>query len=293
MEDLGLTNLFGQAYAGRRVLVTGHTGFKGSWLALWLRSLGARVCGLALPAATSPSHHALLGTRVEEDLIDLRDAAAVAAAMRRFEPEVVFHLAAQPLVRRSYRASFLAAGEGGRVVALATARAGNVIGGGDWSEDRLIPDLVQAAAAGRASEIRNPHATRPWQHVLEPLAGYLMLGQQLLADPVACAQAWNFGPDAAGHATVGEVVRAFGEHWPEVRQVIDDASHPHEAAQLHLDCTRAREQLGWRSVWDLAKTLERTARWYRSQHENGGVTSADDLALYVADARVARLAWAT
>ncbi len=386
MEDLGVTGarrmpaasvgdgptaggaLFGGAYAGRRVLVTGHTGFKGSWLALWLRGLGARVSGLALPAETEPSHHALLGTRIEEALVDLRDASAVAAAVRRFEPELVFHLAAQPLVRRSYRepaatfdtnvmglvhlldavraapsvrvvvnatsdkcyanrdtsvgyregdslgghdpysaskacaeivsasyrASFLSVGEAsGRVVALATARAGNVIGGGDWSADRLIPDLVRAATAGRATPIRNPHATRPWQHVLEPLAGYLMLGQHLLADPASCAQAWNFGPDAEDHATVGEVVRTFATHWPAVRHEIDAAAHPHEAALLHLDCARARDRLQWRPVWTRATALARTARWYRAHHDRADVLSADDLSFYVADARAAGLAWTT
>jgi len=359
-------SLFGGVYAGRRVLVTGHTGFKGSWLAMWLRDLGARVFGLALPAATGPSHHALLGGPIEEALVDLRDAAAVACAVRGFEPEVIFHLAAQPLVRRSYRepaatfdtnvmgvvhlleavratpgvrvvvnatsdkcylnrhtsagyregdalgghdpysaskacaeivsasyrASFLAPGDGRPAVALATARAGNVIGGGDWSEDRLVPDLVRAARAGRVSAIRNPGATRPWQHVLEPLAGYLLLGQRLLADPVACARPWNFGPDAAGHASVGDVVQAFAAHWSAVRHRVDGAAHPHEAALLHLDCASAREQLAWHPVWDLATTLARTARWYRRFHEHGDVASAGDLACYVADARAASLAWA-
>jgi CDP-glucose 4,6-dehydratase len=367
MEDLEVRTLFGGAYSGRRVLVTGHTGFKGSWLALWLRALDARVFGLALPAATEPSHHALLGVPpVEEALLDLRDAPAVAAAVRRFEPEVVFHLAAQPLVRRSYvepaatfdvnvmglvhlldavraapsvravvnatsdkcyanrdtskgyregdalgghdpysaskacaeivsasyRASFLAVGEGGRTVALATARAGNVIGGGDWSQDRLVPDLVRAATARGVTSIRSPRATRPWQHVLEPLAGYLQLGERLLADPAACAKAWNFGPDAEGHAPVGEVVRSFAAHWPAVRSEIDGSAHPHEAGLLHLDCTLAREHLGWRPVWSLGTTLARTAGWYRAQHESGILLSADDLSRYVADARAAGLAWA-
>ena len=359
--------LFGGTYAGRRVLVTGHTGFKGSWLALWLHLMGARVFGLSLPQEEPCSHAKLLRLPIEEERLDLRERAQVVAALRRIEPEFVFHLAAQALVQRSYRepgltfdtnvmglvnlldavratssvrvvvnattdkcyrnlntprgyteadalgghdpysaskacaeivsnsyrASFLAAGEGsGNVVALATARAGNVIGGGDWSQDRLVPDLVRAAVAGQVSAIRSPHATRPWQHVLEPLAGYLLLGQRLRADPAACAQAWNFGPDTSGHATVGEVVQAFARHWPAVRCAFDPSGHPHEATLLHLDCSRARELLQWRPVWNLATTLARTARWYLGHHECGAVASADDLVCYVADVRSAGLAWA-
>jgi len=146
--------------------------------------------------------------------------------------------------------------------------------------------------AGVATSIRNPGATRPWQHVLEPLAGYLMLGERLLDDPMECAQAWNFGPDAAGHATVGEVVQAFAAHWPAVRAEIDDGVHPHEATLLHLDCAQARELLQWRPVWDRATTLARTARWYRAHHEQGALPSADDLSSYIADARSAGLKWA-
>ena len=359
--------LFGGVYAGLRVLVTGHTGFKGSWLALWLHALGAEVCGLALPAEPGANHLALLGLPVDEALVDLRDAAAVAAALQRFQPEVVFHLAAQPLVRRSYRepaatfdvnvmglvhlleavratpsvrvfvnvtsdkcylnretahgyreddalgghdpysaskacaeivsasyrSSLLCAGDGrGHPVALATARAGNVIGGGDWSEDRLIPDLVRSAVRGEPAAIRAPQATRPWQHVLEPLAGYLMLGERLLGEPHGDAEAWNFGPDAAGEGSVAEVVAAFSRAWPAVRSDIDPAPRLHEAGLLHLDSGKARERLGWRPVWNAALTLERTAAWYRRHHEHGEIASRSDLERYVADARRAGLAWA-
>ena len=367
--------LFGGVYAGRRVLVTGHTGFKGSWLALWLQAMGADVRGLALPAEAGPNHGRLLQLLQQPRdaaLIDLRDATAVRVALRHFEPEIVFHLAAQPFVRRSYRepsatfdtnvtglvnlleavratpsvrvvvnatsdkcyanrntargyvegdalgghdpysaskacaeivsasyrASFLEHDDGrGHAVALATARAGNVVGGGDWGEDRLIPDLVRAAVSGSTTAIRYPNATRPWQHVLEPLAGYLLLGQHLLVDPRAAAQAWNFGPDSAGQWPVAQVVAAFAEHWPAVRSRRDAAAaisprHPHEAAQLHLDCSKARAQLGWAPLWDAQATFKRTALWYRHQHEHGGLRSREDLLHYVADARRAGLAWA-
>ncbi len=360
--------LFGGAYAGRRVLVTGHTGFKGSWLALWLQALGAHVCGLALPAEHGPSHSRLLRLPLDQALIDLRDATAVRVALRHFEPELVFHLAAQALVRRSYRApaatfdtnvmglvnlleavratpsvrvvvnatsdkcyanrdvqrgyieddvlgghdpysaskacaeivsasyrgSFLSQDDGrGHTVALATARAGNVVGGGDWSEDRLIPDLVRSAVSGSATAIRYPHATRPWQHVLEPLAGYLLLGQHLLADRQEAAQPWNFGPDASGQLSVAEVVDRFTQHWPAVRCDFDRSLQPHEAASLHLDCGKARARLGWRPVWNAHTTFERTALWYRRQHEHGDLLSRDDLLHYVADARAAGVAWAS
>ena len=368
--------LFGGAYAGRRVLVTGHTGFKGSWLALWLHAMGARVCGLALPAPAGPNHGRMLHVPLDHALIDLRDAAAVRVALRHLEPEIVFHLAAQPLVRRSYRepaatfdtnvmglvnlleavratpsvrvvvnatsdkcyanppspcgaranatargfaegdalgghdpysaskacaeivsasyrASFLAVDDGrGHAVALATARAGNVVGGGDWGEDRLIPDLVRAAVGGHCTAIRYPHATRPWQHVLEPLAGYLLLGQHLLSDPQGAAEAWNFGPPAAGQWPVAQVVAAFAEHWPAVRSQLDTSAPLHEAAQLQLDCGKARTRLGWAPLWNAATTFKRTAQWYRHQHEQGGLRSREDLLHYVADARIAGLAWA-
>jgi len=362
-----LRPLFGGLYAGRRVLVTGHTGFKGSWLALWLHAMGATVCGLALPSPPGPSHGRLMRLPIGEVLIDLRDAAAVRRAVQGFEPDFVFHLAAQALVRRgyrdpiatfdtnviglvnlleavratpsvravinatsdkcyanrdtargyceddalgghdpysaskacaeivsaSYRSSFLSHDDGrGHAVALATARAGNVIGGGDWSEDRLIPDLVRSAVDGRSVSIRYPHATRPWQHVLEPLAGYLLLGQHLHTDPHDGGEAWNFGPDAAGELSVGEVVARFSEQWPAVRCKVDAAPQPHEAALLHLDCRKSRTRLGWRPVWDSATTFERTARWYRQLHEHGALHSLDDLHGYVVDARAASLVWA-
>lgn len=364
--NAALLGLFGNAYLHRRVLITGHTGFKGSWLALWLKQMGAQVSGLALPANTTPNHTSLLDLNLDEALIDLRDASAVREAVQRFEPEVVFHLGAQALVRHSYldpvgtfntnvmglvnlleavratpsvravvnattdkcydnrnttagycetdplggndpysaskacaeivsssyRTSFLAHPAHGHPVGLATARAGNVIGGGDWAQDRLIPDLVRAAVSGRVTDIRNPQATRPWQHVLEPLSGYLMLGERLLNDPHTAAQAWNFGPPEQGHLSVGAVIANFAAHWPAVRHTHDTSPHPHESALLHLNCDKAENQLGWRPVWQADTMIERTVQWYRAHHERAKVLSHDDLCDYVHAARKLGLPWA-
>ena len=368
VEEVDLTGLFNGVYRGRRVLVTGHTGFKGSWLALWLRELGAEVSGLALAPDTEPSHHRLLALGVVEALEDLRDAEAVRNAVERFRPEIVFHLAAQPLVRRSFREpvatvatnvmgllhlleavrdcssvravvnattdkcyevdgrrdgyaeedrlggfdaysaskacaeilsscwrrSFLGPGraDGRAPILLATARAGNVVGGGDWAEDRLVPDLVRAAAAGREAPVRNPRAVRPWQHVLEPLAGYLLLGQRLFAGDSMCASAWNFGPAAGGELSVSEIAHGLARHWPAVRMAVDAGSHPHETAELRLNWDKARRTLGWVPVWGARVMLERTAAWYRTYYESGRTRSLEDLQDFVLDAKRAGVGWA-
>src|SRR5690348_14478411 len=359
--------MFGNIYADRCVLVTGHTGFKGSWLVLWLRVLGAKVVGLALDPDTRPSHWATLAfDDVADHRVDLRDAAGVRDVIHAHRPEIIFHLAAQPLVRRSYRdplgtfatnvtgllnlfeasrasesvrvlvnattdkvyaehdnadgyretdplgghdpyssskacaelvsdcyrkSYFDVADHGEHCVRLATARAGNVIGGGDWAEDRLVPDMVRAAISGHALKIRNPAATRPWQHVLEPLSGYLRLGQALW-DDASFTGAWNFGPNGDGEVTVESLASRLGVHWPSVQVERDDRLHPREATALRLNCEKAKQQLAWKPVWSFDTALARTAAWYRSFHESGRVESANDLANYVGEARRNGHGWA-
>jgi CDP-glucose 4,6-dehydratase len=363
---MGLKQLFGNVYDGKRVLITGHTGFKGSWLAYWLRELGATVSGLALDPDSEPSHWNLLALPgIADQRIDLRDRAGVCAAFERNRPEIVFHLAAQPLVRRSYREpgptfevnvmgllnvldavrgcpsvrvlvnattdkvyedqvseggyresdclgghdpyssskacaeilsacyrkSFFDRDDGrGFTPRLATARAGNVIGGGDWAEDRLVPDLVRAANSNQSLKIRNPGATRPWQHVLDPLSGYLRLGQMLM-ESGEVAEAWNFGPDSDGELTVQELASRLHTNWPALSVELDGNAHPHEAAILRLNCEKAKQGLAWRPVWNIDTALARTASWYRAFYETGCVNTGEDLATYVGDARRAGLGW--
>ncbi len=325
-----------QFWRGKRVFLTGHTGFKGSWMALWLRQLGAEVTGYALEPPTNPSLYELarVGEGLRSIIRDVRDDAGVEAAVREARPEIVFHMAAQSLVRRSYadplgtyatnvlgtanvleairqvggvrvavvvtsdkcyqndelgrafveddpmgghdpyssskgcaelvaaayRASFLAK----QGTAVATARAGNVIGGGDFAEDRLIPDMVRAISEGKPARIRNPHAVRPWQHVLEPLSGYLLLAERMWHDP-KFAQSWNFGPDDADCRPVADVLQGFIQLWGEGASWQADAgAYPHEAGFLKLDCSKAR-QLGWEPRWDLETALRTTVRWYQAQ----------------------------
>lgn len=355
---------FGSAFKGRKVLLTGHTGFKGSWLALWLQELGAEVVGLSLPPGTTPSHWDLLGLDIEEHLQDIRDAEAVKRIVANAKPELVLHLAAQPLVRRSYadplttwatnvqgtahvleacrhvssvRAivavttdkcyenqewlwgyrendrlgghdPYSASKAGAELVAasyrqsyftgpdaplLATGRAGNVIGGGDWSEDRLIPDLVRAGSRGASVEIRAPNATRPWQHVLESLSGYLLLAQQLLERRPDFAEAWNFGPDESGNRTVAEVLSKLTASWSDLRWHVTGVPQPHEAGLLQLDSTKARTLLKWLPVWGLDDGLRQTANWYRALGERGELVTRQQLADYVAAARAKNLVWGT
>jgi CDP-glucose 4,6-dehydratase len=323
-------------WKGRAVFVTGHTGFKGGWLSLWLQELGAKVHGYALAPATHPSFFevARVARGMEGHQIgNLLDAELLARAVKAARPDIVLHLAAQPLVRYSYeqpietyatnvlgtvhlleavracdsvravvsvttdkcydnrewvwgyrendplggcdpyssskacaelvtaayRDSFLAAAD----VAVATARAGNVIGGGDWSADRLVPDFLRASDAHQSLQVRYPDATRPWQHVLEPLCGYLVLAQKLVEAPKQVAQAWNFGPSEEGARSVRWMLDYLTQKMPNTSWQHVAAEHRHEAGFLKLDISKARDVLGWAPQWTLDVALDQTVAWHR------------------------------
>ena len=327
---------------GKRVFLTGHTGFKGGWLSLWLQHLGAELTGFALQPPTNPSlfEVAKVAQGMSSVIGDIRQGDALVQAMRASAPDIVIHMAAQPLVRRSYvdpvetystnvmgtvnlleavrqtasvravvnvttdkcyenkewvwgyresdpmggfdpyssskgcaelvtaayRNSFFGSGKTcEHPVALASARAGNVIGGGDWAEDRLIPDILRAIQGGQSVLIRNPHATRPWQHVLEPLGGYLALAEKLYAEGAAYAEPFNFGPAAEDAQSVQWIVERLTQQWGEGACWNRDAgTHPHEAHYLKLDCSKACAALGWTPRWRLDTALQAIIRWHKA-----------------------------
>lgn len=324
-------------WRNRRVLLTGHTGFKGSWLSLWLQSLGAIVHGVALAPPTTPALFdvARVADAMDSRFGDVRDFDAIRPLVVDFQPEVVMHMAAQPLVRLSYKEPLLtyatnvmgtvhvleAARQAGSVraivnvtsdkcylnrewvwgyredepmggddpyssskgcaelvswayrqsflaqegIALATARAGNVIGGGDWAMDRLVPDVLRALEQRESVEIRNPLAIRPWQHVLEPLAGYLMLAERLCENGQADAEGWNFGPGDDDAQPVQWVVERLCESWgTEASWVLQPGEHPHEASYLKLDTSKARQRLQWQPRWSLPLALTKIVEWHRA-----------------------------
>lgn len=353
-------DLFGGFYRGKRVLVTGHTGFKGSWLSIWLHNLGAEVIGVSLDPATERDNFVLsgIGRRIAADIrADVRDAAGMQAIFQTYRPEIVFHLAAQPLVRLSYecpvetyetnlmgtlhileairrtesvrvgvmittdkcyenkeqiwgyredepmggydpyssskgaaeiaisswRRSFFSPSDYARHgKSIASVRAGNVIGGGDWAQDRIIPDCIRSLEAGRPIDIRSPRAVRPWQHVLEPLSGYLLLGSKMWEEPATYCEGWNFGPRTTSIATVwemaGKVVSCYGSG---ALQDLSDANALHEANLLMLDISKAKFRLGWEPRLTLDETIALTIDWYkRYREEDGYALCLDQLTAY-------------
>ena len=349
MEDLVSPPGALRSFAGRRVLVTGHTGFKGSWLCLWLSRLGAKVSGFSDAIPTDPSHFAGLQLDLDDRRGDICNPAAIDSAIAAAKPEIIFHFAAQSLVRKAYsdplttyRANVLgtlAVLEGARKngvaaavfattdkvyrnddsgrrhheedelggadpysaskscvellarsysesfggsVRIATVRAGNVIGGGDWAEDRLIPDLMRAAFSGETASIRNPRSTRPWQHVLDVLAGYLEIGGRLVDGDAGTAEAWNLGPQSGASIEVQHLLDAVTAQIPQLRiDIRPDDSGRHESALLQLDSAKARDRLGWRPRWE-GEMVQRTIDWYRAFYERGRMISAEQLDAYEA-----------
>lgn len=335
-------DMFGNFYKGKRVLVTGHTGFKGSWLSIWLCGLGAEVIGVSLDPQTGRDNYVLsgVGGRIAADeRVDIRDGERVKAIFKQYRPQIVFHLAAQPLVRLSYEMPVetyatnvmgtvnvleavrvtpevkvavmittdkcyenkeqiwayrenepmggydpYSSSKGAAEIAIASwrrsffnparyekhgksvasVRAGNVIGGGDWARDRIIPDCIRALEAGKPIGIRSPKAVRPWQHVLEPLGGYLLLAKKMWEEPTLYCEGWNFGPEVSGAVPVWDVaqavVKAYGRG---ALQDLSDPDAPHEAQLLMLDISKARYRLGWRPCLDMPRTVALTVDWYK------------------------------
>ncbi len=364
--------MFDGYYGGKRVLLTGHTGFKGAWLALWLKHLGAEVCGVGLPPPTHPNLHEIVQGHAFARQVDcdIRKLAPLSDAIRQFAPDFIFHLAAQSLVRRSYAepletlqtnalgtANLLEAVRlaelpcailvvtsdkcyanqgweygyrehdplGGHDIYsmskaatelvvqawrksfflpnpklgnLASARAGNVIGGGDYAADRIVPDCVRALLEVRPIEVRNPAATRPWQHVLDCLSGYLWLGARLARAEKNSpfASAFNFGPGVQANQPVSELVKEILRHWPGEWRDVSDPQAPHEAQQLHLAIDKAAARLQWFPTWDFAEAVEQSVVWYHQRHaqKNPGMLrlTLGQIELFTRAAQARNLAWA-
>jgi CDP-glucose 4,6-dehydratase len=364
---------FSNAYRKRRVFVTGHTGFKGSWLTAWLLELGADVTGYALPPPTTPALFDQLGLaqRIRHVEADVRHLARLRQELEHAQPEFVFHLAAQPLVRLSYREpadtfstnvmgtvnlleavrlanrpctviivttdkcyenrewhhsyseqdrlgghdpysaskgaaelvvdayrrSFFANGKVD--IRVASARAGNVLGGGDWALDRILPDCIRALQRAEAIRVRNKVSTRPWQHVLEPLSGYLTLGAQLAGVSTSdlkanLASAFNFGPPITANRTVAELVQEVLQHWPGRWEDVGDATAVHEAGRLNLSTDKAFHLLKWEAAWSFEQTIAHTVRWYRETSQSPDrvvAVTADQIASYTNDARARKISW--
>lgn len=340
-------------WRAKKVFITGHTGFKGSWLSLWLQTLGADVAGYSLAPPTQPNLFDLAAVKrgmqsIPGDTLDLEH---LRRAVQEQKPEIVFHLAAQSLVRRSYedpsgtyaanvlgtanlldalryvpsvrsvvivttdkcyenrgdnrayreadrlggadpyssskaaaeivtaafRKSFFTPSTGKITVGIASARAGNVIGGGDWAADRLIPDAMRAISDQRKLLVRSPSSVRPWQHVLEPLFGYLVLAEKLWQQPVQFSEAWNFGPDESEAHSVSELLETLANLWGlGFSWEVDNGDHPHEAMYLRLDCAKANHELGWEPRWNLKAALEATVQWYKAHQSHQDLRRATE-----------------
>lgn len=356
--------VFSNIFRNKSVLVTGHTGFKGSWLSLWLDRLGAKVSGLSLPPETSPSHWGLLDLDIDSHICNLRDADTTRQIIHRIQPDFIFHLAAQALVRpsyanpletwstnvmggahlleacrdldhlagvlfvttdkcyentghtapykeddklgghdpysaskaaaemlaQSYRLSFFSTTD---TPVLCTARGGNVIGGGDWSDDRLICDIIRAVANQTELRIRYPEAVRPWQHVLDCLSGYLCIAEHMLSRGNTGETGWNIGPDQNDALSVKQIVEKAREYFPDFTWEKDGDNILHEAGYLTLDSTRAHQQLDWRPVYNVDAALESTFHWYRSYLDKHRVISAQQLDDYSQKAADKHIRWAT
>lgn len=368
MENLvDYKSLFSGIYLNKRVLVTGHTGFKGSWLITWLELMGANVLGIALEPNTTPNHIELLNSKIQSKYININNFNELSKEVLAFSPEIIFHLAAQPLVKESYqnpletfstniigtanlleiarnceslkaiinvttdkcyenleqvysyketdplggydpysaskacseivtqsmRNSFFNIDEykTKHNVLIATARAGNVIGGGDWCANRLIPDIIRSVSTNQTVEIRSPNSVRPWQHVLESLSAYLQLGWKLLDGNKAISGSWNIGPDDSMTLTVKNVLELSQKWWSDIKFEIIEQNDFHEAKLLMLDTNKAKEQLNWISVWDSSKAIEKTINWYKFYYLNNEVNTLEDLSNYIQDASLKNVDW--
>ena len=360
--------LFNNIYKNKKVLVTGHTGFKGSWLVKWLQMLGADVIGLSLDIVSIPTHYEILNLNIKSITGDIRNKDIVAKIIEENKPEIVFHLAAQSLVKQSYidpigtletniigtanvfeacrksnivkaiinitsdkcyenkewewayreneqmgghdpysvskgaselitnsyRNSFFNLDDYGKEhnILLASLRAGNVIGGGDWAENRLVPDIMKSASKKQTVIIRSPNSVRPWQHVLEPLSAYLLIGQKLIEGNKEFAQAWNVGSINNNFTTVKELLDKLQNEWMDVKyEIQNDNKNVHEANLLKLDCSKINHRLKWKNIWDIEQTVKITTEWYKEFYQRNNIETERNITKYIKDAEDVKAVW--
>lgn len=367
LENMVINSLFKSIYKNKTVLVTGHTGFKGSWLCYWLNKLGAKVIGYSINIPTKPNHFNLLNLNIVSEIGDIRNKEKLNNVIKKYSPDIIFHLAAQALVKNSYnnpvytyetningtlnileacrlhniqalinittdkvyenindinhsykendrlggydpyssskacseiltnsyRNSFFNINEykKSHETLVATCRAGNVIGGGDWGEARLITDIMININKNKSVHIRNPHATRPWQHVLEPLSGYLNIGQKLLEKEIKFSDAWNFGP-VQSSKTVKEVLEMVKTNWDKLEYTVENKRNKfHEAKYLRLNSNKAYNVLQWQNTWDFEDTIKYTVHWYKEFYDNNEILTEKHLKQYINDSITKGLSW--